>query len=64
MNKYTKYKGYVIAFISLGAIAATLACSEEYKQKQATERILRSEGVVIEKVATPAGYDWAFGRGI
>ena len=63
MNKYAKWIDYAIAFISIGAIATTLSCSEEYKQKQATERILRSEGVVIEKVADPAGYDWGFWEG-
>ena len=63
MNKYAKWIDYVIAFISIGAIATALSCSEEYKRKQATERILRSEGVVIEKVADPAGYDWGFWEG-
>lgn len=69
MNKYAKYIDYVIAFIGIVAITAPVAYSVWYsttpecKQQEDTERILRSEGVVIEKVADPAGYDWGFWEG-
>jgi hypothetical protein len=35
----------------------------QYTPEYRAEMMLRSEGVVIEKVADPAGYDWGFWEG-
>lgn len=72
MNKYIKYVGYglqgiaiigVVAIVALFAYSLWYSTTSEYKQQQETERILRSEGVVLEKVADPAGYTWGFWEG-
>lgn len=72
MDKFIKYVDYAIQGIAIIAAVAVVALftyslwystTSEYKQQQETERILRSEGVVLEKVADPAGYDWGFWEG-
>lgn len=66
MNKYAKYTDYVLMSIFIGLSASLLvyavwcAVSPECQQRIEAERILRSEGVVFEKVADPAGYTWGF----
>nr|DAP58571.1 MAG TPA: Protein of unknown function (DUF2500) [Caudoviricetes sp.] len=72
MDKFIRcieYCFHGIAAISAVVLVAGFAYSLWYSitpegmQRQETERILRSEGVVIEKVADPAGYDFGFWEG-
>ena len=72
MNKRNKYIDYcycgvvaiaVVVAVAVFAYSLWFAITPEGIQRQETERILRSEGVVIEKVADPAGYDFGFWEG-
>lgn len=62
MNKRIEY---LILFLGGVIVVAIFSCMTylQYTPEGRAELMLSSEGVVIEKVADPAGYDWGFWEG-
>ena len=62
MNKRIEYLIHFLGGVIVVAIFAYMAY-RQYTPEYRAELMLSSEGVVIEKVADPAGYTWGFWEG-